>query len=143
MVWDHQKKLKELAIASMNRPGMHRLVKVVPHQPGRLPAMRVSGWVSQEKFIIGKRPEDVEHILGFDSRRGQEYLPHGFDVYIITEAIREDDFDLKGAYTHLPAGREWDGVDLKWPPGLGATQWQLKRDVTCRFIKTVPRGQRY
>jgi hypothetical protein len=72
-----------------------------------------------------------------------QYLPHGFDVYVITEQIGEDDFELKGAYTHLPEGREWDGIDLHWPPGLGATQWELERDVTCRFIKTVPRGQRY
>jgi hypothetical protein len=143
MAWDHKKKLKQLALESMNRSGIHRLVKVVPHQPGRQPALRVGGWVSQEKFIVGKTPEEVERILGFDSRPGQEYLPHGFDVYVIVEPIREDDFDLQGAYTYLPAGREWDGIDLKWPPGLGATQWRLKRDVECRFIKTVPRGQRY
>jgi hypothetical protein len=142
MTWDHEKKLKELAIESMNRPGIHRLVKVVPHQPGRLPALRIGGWVTQEKFIIGKTPEDVERILGFDGRRGQEYLPHGFDVYVITRPIQEDDSDLKGAYTYLPAGHEWDGVDRRWPPGLGATQWQLKREVDCRLIKTVPRGQR-
>ena len=143
MVWDHKKKLKDLAVASMNQPGIHRLVKVVPHQPGRQPALRVRGWVSQEKYIIGKTPEEVERILGFDRRPVRQYLPHGFDVYVITEQIREDDFELKGAYTHLPEGREWDGIDLHWPPGLGATQWELERDVTCRFIKTVPRGQRY
>jgi hypothetical protein len=143
MVWDHEKKLKQLALQSMNRSGIHRLVKVVPHQPGRPPALRVRGWVSQEKFIMGKTREEVERILGFDSRPGQQYLPHGFDVYVITGQIREGDFDLKGAYTHLPAGREWNGIDLRWPPGLGATQWELKREVACRFIKTVPRGQRY
>jgi hypothetical protein len=141
MIWDHEKKLKQLALQSMNRPGIHRLVKVVPH--GRPPMTEVNGWVTQEKFIIGKTPEEVEKILGFDGRPGQEYLPRGFDVYAIIELIKEDDFDLKGAYTYLPQGREWDGADLKWPPGLGATQWQLKRKVKCRFIRTVPRGQRY
>jgi hypothetical protein len=142
MVWDHKKKLKELAVASMNQPGIHRLVKVVPHQPGRQPALRVRGWVSQEKYIIGDARRGGED-SGIRSPPRPEYLPHGFDVYVITEQIGEDDFELKGAYTHLPEGREWDAIDLHWPPGLGATQWALERDVTCRFIKTVPRGQRY
>jgi hypothetical protein len=143
MIWDHEKKLKELAVASMNRSGIHRLVKVIPHQPGRLPKTRVAGWVTQEKFILGKTPEEVERILGFDGRPGQEYLTHGFDVYVLTKPVRENDSNLKGAYTYLPAGRPWDRVDLKWPPGLGATQWQLEREIDCQFIKTVPRGQRY
>jgi hypothetical protein len=28
-------------------------------------------------------------------------------------------------------------------PGVGATQWRLIHELPCRFIKTVPRGQRY
>jgi hypothetical protein len=53
------------------------------------------------------------------------------------------DFELGGAYTYLPGGKPWDGKDLHWPPGTGATQWRLIRDVPCRFVKTVPRGRPY
>jgi hypothetical protein len=143
MPWDHIKKQKRLALEAMNRSGLHRLIKVVPHQAGRALARRLGGWVTQEIFVIGRSPEELEKILGFDNRRGQQYLQHGFDIYIITEQIKESDFELGGAYTYLPNGKEWDGRDLKWPPGSGATQWKLTRQVECRFLKTVSRGQKY
>jgi hypothetical protein len=143
MPWDHKKKQKQLALEAMSRSGIHRLVKVVPHRPGQPKAQQIAGWVTQEIFVAGRSPEELEKLLGFDSRPGRAYLQNGFDVYAIAEQIQESDFDLGGAYTYLPNGKEWDGRDLKWPPGSGATQWKLTRHVACRFLQTVARGQKY
>jgi hypothetical protein len=127
-----------------DRGGAHRLVKVVPHDPGVTTwKTRIKGWVTHEIFLMGKTPEEMERLLGFDGRPGSEYLPHGIDAYLITRPVQEDEFELRGAYTYLPNGNEWDGVDLRWPPGTGAPQWRLIKDVDCRFLKTVPRGSRY
>jgi hypothetical protein len=143
MPWDHIRKQKQLAVEAMSRSGIYRLVKVVPHRPGRAPARWIDGWVTQEIFVAGRSPEELEKVLGFDSRPRQHYLEDGFDVYAVVEQIGENDFELGGAYTYLPNGKEWDGRDFKWPPGSGATQWKLTRQVACQFLKTVRRGQRY
>jgi hypothetical protein len=145
MVWDHEKKLKELALAAINRQRPYRPLKVVPHDPKRNPALtpKIKGWITSEIFLVGKTPEEMERLLGFDSRPGREYLAHGIDVFAFTRHIRSHEFKLGGAYTYLPGGRPWDGIDLQWPPGTGATQWQLIVEVDCTFLKTVPRGQTY
>ena len=145
MAWDHVKKQKDLALEAMNRGGIYRLVKVVPHDPAKGITVRrkITGWITQEIWLRGRSPSELEKLLGFDSRPGSEYLPHGIDVYLITEKLRHDDFDLGGAYTYLPGGKPWDGKDMCWPPGTGAVQWRLTTDVDCRSLKTVARNQRY
>jgi len=143
--WDHVKKQEDNALQAMNRGGAYRLVKVVPFDPATGPQMRttIKGWVTQEIWLKGQSPEDLELRLGFDRRPGRQYLMHGLDAYLITRPIRRGEFQLGGAYTYLPDGKEWDGVDLQWPPGSGAVQWKLIKDVDCRYLKTVRRGQRY
>ncbi len=144
MAWDHTKKQIALALDAINRPRPYRPLKVVPHDPSRNPALvkKITGWFTSEIFLVGKSPEDFEQILGFDNRLGREYLVHGVDVFEFTQPIQAGQFDL-GGYTYLPGGKPWDGADLRWPPGSGAPQWQLKVDIPCRFLKTVPRGARY
>jgi hypothetical protein len=85
----------------------------------------------------------MEKMLGFDSRPGKNYLAKGIDVFEFARPIQSGDFVLGGAYTYLPAGKPWDGKELQWPPGTGATQWRLIVDIPCTFIKTVPRGMAY
>ena len=144
-MWDHRKKQLELALAAINRPPPYRPLKVVPHDPKRVPQLttKIKGWITSEIFLLGKTPEEMERLLGFDSRPGSEYLANGIDVFRFTRAIGADDVEIGGAYTHLPGGKPWDGKDLRWPPGLGAPQWKLVKEVDCAFIKTVPRGARY
>ena len=141
MTWDHRAKLKELALNAINRPRPYRPVKVVPHDPSREPSFtrEISGWFGSEIFILGKTPEEMERLLGCKAG----YLKHGVDVFEFTRAIRADDFDVGGAYTYLPNGKEWDGIDQEWPPGTGAPQWKLKVAVPCKHLKTVPRGSTY
>lgn len=145
MVWDHIKKQTEIALSAINRPRPYRPLKVVPHDPKRKPRIvtRIKGWITSEIFLLGKTPEDMERLLGFDNRPGHEYLLNGIDVFEFTRPIREGEFELGGAYTYLPGGKPWDGKDLRWPPGLGAPQWKLIVEIPCVFIKTVPRGIRY
>jgi hypothetical protein len=145
MAWDHTKKQEELALEAMNRGGIYRLVKVVPHDPAKGVQMRtkISGWITQEIWLKGRTPADLEKLLGFDSRSGSQYLQHGIDVFEITQKVQRGDFILGGAYTHLPGGKEWDGKDMHWPPGTGAVQWKLIKEVTCRFLKTVARNRKY
>jgi hypothetical protein len=144
-VWDHVKRQTEMALEAINRPRPYRPLKVRPHDPGRNPRLvtTIKGWITSEIFLLGKTPEEMEKMLGFDSRPGREYLANGIDVFELGRPVRANDFVLGGAYTYLPAGRPWDGQDLQWPPGTGATQWKLIADVPCIFIKTVARGMTY
>jgi hypothetical protein len=141
MAWDHNAKLKQNALAAINRPRPYRPLKVVPHDPTRNPVLirEISGWFGTEIFLLGKSPEQMEKLLGFKTG----YLANGVDVFEFRRPIQSDDFDLLGAYTYLPNGQEWDGKDLRWPPGLGVPQWRLKAAVSCRFVKTVSRGSTY
>jgi hypothetical protein len=145
MAWDHLKKQTELALGAINRPRPYRPIKVVPHDPMRPPHLvtAIKGWITTEIFLVNRTPEEMERLLGFDTRPGHEYLANGIDVFEFTRPILACDFQPGGAYTYLPGGKPWDGEDLHWLPGTGATQWRLIQDVPCRFIKTVPRGQRY
>jgi hypothetical protein len=138
MTWDHLAKQKENALIAINRPRPYRPLKVMPHDPARDPAniREIGGWFGTEIFLLGKSPEQMEKLLGF----GLGYLEHGVDVFEFSRAINADDIDLLGAYTYLPGGKEWNQVDLRWPPGLGAPQWKLNRRVPCRFVRTVQRG---
>jgi hypothetical protein len=123
----------------------HRPLKVVSHDPTKNLHLvtKIKGWITTEIFLINRTPEEMERLLGSDSRPGQEYLANGIDVLEFTRPILASEFELGGAYTYLPGDKPWDGTDLHWPPGTGATEWRLIQDVPCRFIKTVPRGQRY
>ena len=145
MPWDHVKKQTELALGAINRPRPYRPLKVVPHDPTKNPHLvtKIKRWITTEIFLINRTPEEMERLLGFDSRPGHEHLANGIDVFEFTRPIQASDFELGGAYTYLPGGKPWDGKDLHWPPGTGATQWRLIQDVPCRFIKTVRRGQHY
>lgn len=137
----NEKTLKALALSKINRKKPYRPVKVVPHDPRRNPLLtkEITGWFGTEGAILGRTPEELERVLGFQAG----YLAHGFDVFTFTRDIEATDFDLLGAYTYLPDGKEWDGKDLKWPPGLGVPQWKLKTNVPCQFLATVPRGSVY
>ncbi len=106
-MWDHLKRQTENALDAINRPRPHRPLKVVPHDPIRNPRLvtQIRGWITSEIFLLGRSPEQMEKMLGFDSRPGHEYLIHGIDVFGFTQPIQAGDFVLGGAYTYLPAGK--------------------------------------
>lgn len=132
-------KLKKLVVEMWNEGGLNRPVKVVPRGQGARSS--TAGYISQEKFLKGRTPEQMEGILGFDGRQGRQYLSQGADIYLFTRVPAPHEFAFRG-YTQLPNGQPWTG-DPQWPPGLGAPQWELTKAVPCTLVKSVPRGARY
>lgn len=116
-------KLKSLVIEVWNdqRP---TLVKVVSAERG--PSAGVGGYITNEKFIAGRTPAEMERILGL--KRGE--LGDGAHVMRLNRLPTSEEFELRG-YTNTPDGKTYvEGVsNPDYPPGLGAPQWQLKRGV--------------
>ena len=66
--------------------------------------MLVGGWITQEKFILGKTPEEMEAILGFRPGR----LGQGVCILALNRLPREDEFEF-GGYTYWPGGNPVHG----------------------------------
>ncbi|GIV62129.1 MAG: hypothetical protein KatS3mg044_0995 [Rhodothermaceae bacterium] len=60
----------------------------------------VSGFVTKERFILGKTPREMARLLGFDAGRMSE----GAEVYALTVLPSDEQFELAG-YTY------WSGLD--------------------------------
>ncbi|MBP2293212.1 hypothetical protein [Azospirillum rugosum] len=139
MVWDDLKKKKEIAQAVWAKGGGDALVKVVPR--GSPFFGTVAGYVTTIKYVVGRTPGEVEKIVGFaqDSK-----LKDGMDIYEIVGLPNLHQFDIRG-YSQCPAGISTDVMepDPMYPPGLGAPQWELKREtpMRARHIATVLPGQ--
>ena len=112
-------------------------VKVIPYTD-HPPAM-VSGYFTQQKFICGKTPAEMEQVLGIFGK-----LSAGACILQFESALRGYDYVNK-AYTYLPDGKEYtpDPNDNCYLPGKGAPQWQLAHAVKCSLIATVKPGVRY
>lgn len=131
-----QAKLTELNEA-MRREGIDRPVKVLTLTDGQPPPGRVRGYVTQERFILDRNPREMREILGLRSID----LISGARVLAITEPLALHDFENKG-YTHMPAGQVWTPAS-NYPPGRGAGQWSLIREVAATLIQDVQPGERY
>jgi hypothetical protein len=100
-----------------------------------------AGYISQDTFIKGHTPEQMERILGCEARPSQSNLGQGADIYHFTRLVKPHAFALK-SYTQLPGGVPWMD-DLEWPRGLSAPQWQLTKPLPSRLVKWVARGVCY
>ena len=131
-----QAKLAEFNDA-MHRGTIDRPVKVITLSEGQLVPARVKGYITQERFILDRTPREMREILGLKSID----LITGARVLAITQVLLLTDFENKG-YTHMPAGQVWTPASA-YPPGKGAGQWNLLREVTASLIQDVPAGERY
>ena len=61
--------------------------------------MFVTGFVTRERWIIGKTPREMESLLGFRPGR----MAQGAGVYALDRLPQASEFDFAG-YTHLPSG---------------------------------------
>jgi len=61
----------------------------------------VQGCVTQERQILGKTPEEMERLLGFE----KGYLGNGAIIYALTKLPKNDQFAL-ASYTNVPATKE-------------------------------------
>jgi hypothetical protein len=117
-------RLKAMVIELWGRGGMDTPLKVMPW--GTVPAPgRMAGYCTSFKYVVGRTPSEMEDILGFAS--GTK-LALGAEIYVIDPLPTAAQFELRG-YTHLPGGVATNDpsyrADLRYPPGLGAPQWEL------------------
>lgn len=131
-----QAKLAEFNDA-MRRGTIDRPVKVLTLSEGQLLPARVRGYITQERFILDRNPREMRDILGLRSID----LITGARILAINEPLLLSDFENKG-YTHMPAGQVWTPAST-YPPGKGAGQWNLIREVAAVLIEDVKPGERY
>jgi hypothetical protein len=110
-------------------------LKVVP-AIGEPPKV-VSGYFTQQKFVWGKTPEEMEVILGIFGK-----LRSGAYVLQFEAPLKPGDYENR-AYTYLPGGKEYkpDPAETAYLPGSGAPQWILTRKVQGNCIARLNPGQ--
>jgi len=130
--------LKQMVIESWKQGGGNRPVKIVSVQRGASP--RVRGYITQEKFVRGRTPEQMEKLLGLPegelTTKGQ-----GAIIEVLEQIPSEGQFELRG-YTQRPGGKAFEPGE-PYPPGLGIPQWQLIEDVPAKVLKTVKPGESF
>ena len=122
-----QAKLVEMSIGSSER-SLDQPVKVIPFSND--PPASVGGYFTQQKFIWGKTPEEMQAILGIFGK-----LREGACVLEFAMPLGPRDFETR-AYSYLPDGKEYkpNPKEKMYLPGKGAPQWVLKGDVRARCI---------
>jgi len=94
----------------------------------------VQGYITAEKFIRGRTLQAAERILGL--KAGE--LKDGAVVLKLTSLPASSQFELRG-YTNTPGGERYTGG--AYPPGLGASQWELITSLPATVIKVVQSGE--
>jgi hypothetical protein len=127
--------IKKEAIAYWQQNPLNKPVKLTSFS--REPMFWTEGYVTCRKFIAGRSLSEAERILGL--RLGE--LADGAYLYEFLRVPTADEFDLRG-YSQTPGGKPWD-PSSKYPPGLGAAQWQIRKNsfIPSRLIATIQRGQ--
>lgn len=129
-------KLSEMAVGASER-SLDQPVKVIPFT--QHPPKSVSGYFTQQKFIWGKTPEQMEAILGIFGK-----LCQGACILQFEMPLNITDFENR-AYSYLPDGREYtpDPKETVYLPGKGAPQWLLTHEVQARCIARLPPGESF
>ena len=128
--------LKREAIAYWNLDPRNRPVKIT--SINRDPMFWAEGYVTCYKFVGGRSLPEVEQILGL--KVGE--LSSGAFFHEFIDYPTADQFELKG-YSQCPGGENWT-PDSEYPRGLGAAQWQVKKNsfVASRVAAIVnPKGK--
>jgi len=136
---------------TLNGPG--RLVKVCAIGPVR---DRVTGYVTQERYILGKTPWQLERDLGLRPYQ----LRDGYSVYRLRRlpGVAEYKYELTALY---PSGLAFNPKDLEealsefklkrhggevhcYPAGSRFIhQWRLLTDIPAEHLEDVKPGQTY
>ena len=98
-----------------------------------------AGYFTQQKFIWGSTPEEMESILGIFGK-----LQRGAFVLEFKTPLNPSDYENK-AYSYLPDGRVYqpDPKEKVYLPGRGAPQWRLTRALPVRCIARLQPGNRF
>lgn len=130
-------RLKEMAIAAMKESRPVKVVKADRDLGGQ-----AYGYITTEKYVLGKTPAELERILGF--RQGA--FDQGVKIHPLEEIPKPDQFELRG-YSQQPQGLDPANIDpdslADYPPGEGAPQWELTSPIPVGAGVEVGPGQRY
>jgi hypothetical protein len=123
---------------AIRRRTSDRPVKVITLTSGQVPT-KVKGYITQERFLVGKTPGEMRDILGLLPTD----LTTGARILAVTGPLRITDLMNKG-YTHLPGGEEYDREKKPaYPPGRGAGQWDLITEVSVELVEDLPPSTPY
>lgn len=99
-----------------------------------------SGWITQEKFVLGSTPSQMEAILGLPNG----YFSHGAIIWALQRFPEPNEFEL-GGYTHWPGGQPvgggldrstWTKQFVSKHKGFAQDSWSLAGPD--RLVKVVP-----
>lgn len=88
----------------------------------------VTGFITQEKFILGKSLPELELLLGFHSGR----LKEGAKIYVLTQLPQPNQFELRG-YSQV-AGHQWE---KKFPQGTNLDENKIKEFLIKNVFTTI------
>lgn len=126
-------KVKEIIINAWNKGEGNQPIKVAPTELSD--RQFVSGYITQEKFVKGRTPQDMEKILGLEPG----ILGNGVTIYKLSETPKPEQFEPHG-YSQMPGGVPYK-PGSKYPIGKGAPQWKLTESVPAEVIGKVNYGQ--
>ena len=132
--------LKEIALRRWSSRDVS-LIKVVSN---KISLEKARGYITEERFLFGKTPDQMERLLGLLPFQ----LRGGAKLYRLSHLPKKDEFECKG-YTHLPGGQPFEFDLHQWqmgslyPPGGGAPQYRLVKEVPCSLIQELISGQAY
>jgi hypothetical protein len=121
-------KILQYHIDKFNQGGGERPVKVMPTGVDQ---QQVSGYFTQEKFILGRTSHQMEYDLGL--KPGD--LENGATIYELSQIPRGDQF-VPAGYTHMPGGSFYQ-EGSEYPVGAGAIQFRLNDAIPARVIGKV------
>ena len=140
--------VKEASMRSWKPRGPNRLVKIIePKTVASDPNyVRATGYVTQEKYIIGKIPLEIENELGLQPNT----LLRGAKIYGLSRLPSFKEFEFKFDTT-MPDGKLFNihdippvyDFDKHWPPGRGAPQWQISIQIPLTLIMYLMPNQQY
>ena len=152
--------LKGFSRAAWSLCPMERLVKVTSLasnftyvNPLRPPDK--IGYVTQECFIIGKTPYQIERDLGLSPFE----LKHGAIVFALERLPRDDEFEFRFLAT-MPGGKDFESAQAEnhilqsrlmtnryfqkvYPPGAPIPQWEVSALIPLRPLRQLVYGQTY
>jgi hypothetical protein len=111
-----------------NLGGGNTPVKVMPTGVDQ---QQVSGFFTQEKFILGRTPRQMEDDLGL--KPGD--LINGATIYEISQTPNVEQF-VPAGYTHMPGGSYYQ-EGSEYPVGAGAIQFRLNEALPAKIVGKV------
>jgi hypothetical protein len=119
--------------------GPQRIVKVIPRFVGF--PLKMHGYITQEKYLLGKLPAEIETKLGLPSR----FLADGCRIFGFKRLPMDSEVDYE-LTAKFPGGQAFNPAmdDARYLPASNAThQWCLLADLPTFHIASLTPTERY